>query len=220
MYSTCLFCHASLGANAEIESFPVGRRLAFDEAKGRLWVVCGKCARWNLTPLEERWEAIEECERHFRRMRARVQTDNIGLAKLKEGLELVRIGQPLRPEFAAWRYGRQFEMRRRRAMAMAGVGAVAAGAVGVAAAPVAGPIVLAGLIFLTVVPGITSLASAPVPVITYTLLPSVTGDGDDMFCFRILTLPPPKGRFQSTSPLVLSMAQRNRLSPSATLTKT
>lgn len=30
MYSACLFCHASLGANAAIEHFPVGRRLAFD----------------------------------------------------------------------------------------------------------------------------------------------------------------------------------------------
>ena len=162
MYSTCLFCHASLGANAEIESFPVGRRLAYDSAKGRLWAVCPKCARWNLTPLEERWEAIEECERHFRRTRARIQTDNIGLAKLKEGLELVRIGQPRRPEFAAWRYGRQFEMRRRRAMAVAGASAVAGGVAAVAAAPIAGPVLLAGLIFLTIVPGLTSLASAPV----------------------------------------------------------
>ena len=34
---------------------PVGRRLAFDPAKGRLWVVCRSCERWNLTPLEERW---------------------------------------------------------------------------------------------------------------------------------------------------------------------
>ncbi len=49
-----------------IEHFPVGRRLAFDAAKGRLWVVCHHCGRWNLSPLEERWEAIEECERLFR----------------------------------------------------------------------------------------------------------------------------------------------------------
>ena len=26
MYSTCLFCHASLGANEAVERFPVGRR--------------------------------------------------------------------------------------------------------------------------------------------------------------------------------------------------
>ena len=29
MYSTCLFCHAQLGANEVVEHFPVGRRLAF-----------------------------------------------------------------------------------------------------------------------------------------------------------------------------------------------
>ncbi|MDH3570746.1 MAG: hypothetical protein OER89_11260, partial [Gemmatimonadota bacterium] len=85
----------------------MGRRLAFDPTKGRLWVVCRKCERWNLTPLEERWEAFEECERLFRATRIRASTDNIGIAKLKEGLELVRIGEPLRPEFAAWRYGDQ-----------------------------------------------------------------------------------------------------------------
>ena len=81
MYSTCLFCHASLGGNAEIESFPIGRRLAFDEGKGRLWAVCLKCQRWNLSPLEERWEAIEQCERAFRATFVRVSTDNVGLER-------------------------------------------------------------------------------------------------------------------------------------------
>jgi hypothetical protein len=126
MYSTCLFCHADLGANEVIEHFPVGRRLSFDAAKGRLWVVCRKCERWNLTPIEERWEAIEECERLFRDTRLRVSTDNIGLARAAEGLELVRIGSPLRPEMAAWRYGDQFGRRRRRHLlwTSAGIGAV------------------------------------------------------------------------------------------------
>lgn len=116
MYSTCRFCKSSLGANEAIERFPVGRRLAFDAAKGRLWVVCRKCERWNLSPLEERWEAIEECERSYRGTKLRTSTDQIGLARLAEGLELVRVGKPLRPEFAAWRYGDQFGARRRRAL--------------------------------------------------------------------------------------------------------
>jgi hypothetical protein len=114
MYRTCLFCSSDLGRNEAVEQFPIGRRLAFDAAKGRLWVVCRRCERWNLTPLEERWEAIEECERAFRATRLRVSTDEIGLARLKEGLELVRIGDPQRPEMAAWRYGDQFGRRRRR----------------------------------------------------------------------------------------------------------
>src|SRR5688572_5250856 len=114
MYRTCLFCSSELGSNEAVEHFPVGRRLAFDAAKGRLWVVCRKCERWNLTPLEERWEAIEECERSFRETKLRVSTDQIGLARLGEGLELVRIGKPQRPEFASWRYGDQFGRRRRK----------------------------------------------------------------------------------------------------------
>jgi hypothetical protein len=129
MYSTCLFCHADLGANEVIEHFPIGRRLAYDAAKGRLWVVCRACERWNLTPLEERWEAIEECERLFRDTRLRVSTDNIGLARVRDGLELVRIGEPQRPEFAAWRYGDQFGRRRRQRILRVGLGLGAAGAV-------------------------------------------------------------------------------------------
>jgi len=122
MYSTCLFCSEQLGTNDVIEHFPVGRRLAFDAARGRLWVVCRKCERWNLTPLEERWEAIEECERAFRATRLRVSSDQIGLARVAEGLELVRIGSPKRPEMAAWRYGDQFGRRMRRYMLWSGAG--------------------------------------------------------------------------------------------------
>lgn len=133
MFTTCLFCNRPLEANEVIEHFPVGRRLAFDAAKGRLWVVCRKCERWNLTPLHERWEAIEECERSFRGTRLRMSTDNIGLAKLKEGLELVRIGEPMRPEFAAWRYGDQFGRRRKRAIIWTVAGSAAVGAVAVGA---------------------------------------------------------------------------------------
>ena len=126
MYSTCIFCHSNLGANEAIEHFPVGRRLAFDAVRGRLWVVCRACERWNLTPLEERWEAIEECERLFSSTRLRVSTDNIGLARIREGLELVRVGTPLRPEMAAWRYGDQFGRRRRKHLMLTGAGVAAA----------------------------------------------------------------------------------------------
>ena len=121
MYSTCLFCHSPLGANETIERFPVGRRLAFDAAKGRLWVVCTRCTRWNLTPLEERWEAIEECERAFRDTKLRVSTDNIGMARLREGLELIRVGRALRPEIVVWRYGAANQARRRRSLVVSAV---------------------------------------------------------------------------------------------------
>jgi hypothetical protein len=113
VFSTCLFCHAALGANDSIEHFPVGKRLAFDGERGRLWAVCPRCARWNLAPIEERWEALEECEMAYRAATKRVSTDNIALARLKDGTDLVRIGQPLLPEFAAWRYTHTFLRRAR-----------------------------------------------------------------------------------------------------------
>ena len=124
MYSTCMFCNRSLGTNQVVETFPVGRRLAFDARRGRLWVVCGACERWNLSPIEERWEAVETLEGIFGGTRVRVSSENVGLARHPEGLELVRIGEPLRPEFAAWRYGDQFGRRRRKSI-LYGVGGAA-----------------------------------------------------------------------------------------------
>ena len=129
MYSTCIFCNSSLSANEVIAHFPIGRRLAFDPDKGRLWVVCGKCERWNLSPLDERWEAIEECERAFRDTKTRASTANVGFARVTEGLELVRIGSPQRPEMAAWRYGDQLGRRRRRYYTNAGLGIATAGGI-------------------------------------------------------------------------------------------
>src|SRR6478735_8718280 len=125
MYATCLFCNGDLGRNEVIETFPVGRRLAFDAAKGRLWVVCRRCSRWNLTPLEERWEAIEACERLYRDTRKRVATDEIGLAKARDGLALVRIGRPVFPEYAGWRYGTRFGRRHHWNVALESTGAAA-----------------------------------------------------------------------------------------------
>jgi hypothetical protein len=105
MYTACLFCHAELGANHRLPTFPVGRRIAFDPKIGRLWVICPQCNRWNLTPLEERWEAIDAAERMFRGTRLRMSTDNIGLAQFRGTFDLVRIGPALLPEIASWRYG-------------------------------------------------------------------------------------------------------------------
>jgi hypothetical protein len=152
MYTACIFCHAALGANDRIEHFPIGRRLAFDSAKGRLWVICPKCAQWNLTPIEERWEAVEDCERAYRSVRTRVSTSQIGLARLPDGLDLIRVGAPLRPEFAAWRFGDQLGLRRRHGLLRflggstlaAGTAASAASAAGVVALGMLGPGLIVG----------------------------------------------------------------------------
>ncbi len=143
MYTTCIFCKKPLPSNEVVEEFPVGRRLAFDPAKGRLWVVCRRCRRWNLTPLEERWEAIETCERIFRDTPMRASTDNIGIARHREGLDLVRIGEPPRGEFAAWRYGTRFGIRRWRNLLGGIAGGVAGGMLGPISVPIVGTLAFA-----------------------------------------------------------------------------
>jgi hypothetical protein len=124
MYSTCLFCSASLGRNEAIEAFSVGRTVAFDAWRGRLWAVCRRCGRWNLAPLEERWESVEAADRLFTDTRTRVHSENIGLARLPDGTRLIRVGEALPGELAAWRYGSQLISRRRRNLAFTGLAVV------------------------------------------------------------------------------------------------
>ncbi len=128
MLRSCLYCHAPFSANDALEHFPVGPRLAFDPARGRLWVVCRLCGRWNLAPIEERWEALEELERLVRdRARLLIQTDNIGLLRAGE-LELVRVGRAELREEAWWRYGRILARRRVVSWVIGGVQVAAAAA--------------------------------------------------------------------------------------------
>jgi hypothetical protein len=113
MYRNCIFCTTDLGANDAIEDFPVGRTLAFDPSKGRLWAICPRCQRWNLAPILERWEAVESAEKRFRGTTLRVHAQNVGLARLPGGTRLVRVGEALPNEIAAWRYGGELRRRRR-----------------------------------------------------------------------------------------------------------
>lgn len=168
MYATCLFCQRNLGANDRIEHFQTGRKFAFDGAKGRLWVICPACGQWNLTPLEERWEAIEECEKLFRTTPRRASTSEIVLATVPESIDLVRVGRPLRPEFAAWRYGERLIARRRKA-AWVGAGLTAAGGVGAtgfaaAMAGMGGAMAMVPL-FLAMAALKMSVATSPIPML-------------------------------------------------------
>ena len=111
MHSHCLACHKPFPANDVLERFSVGRRVAYDPARGRLWAVCPSCARWTLAPIEERWEALEDLER-LTRDRAKLlgETDNIAL--LRSGpLEIVRVGRAGLREESWWRYGEEFSAR-------------------------------------------------------------------------------------------------------------
>ncbi|HEU0055169.1 MAG TPA: hypothetical protein VFQ39_18410, partial [Longimicrobium sp.] len=148
MYRTCIYCSGDLGRNEVVEPFPVGTKLAFDAAKGRLWAVCPRCLRWNLAPIEERWEAVEAAERLFVDARLRVQSENVGLARLPDGTRLIRVGAALKGELAAWRYGDQL-VRRRRQYLIVGAAAAAAGIA-----------VVGGAIALTASAGMTSVFNA------------------------------------------------------------
>src|SRR5688500_5957899 len=101
MYRTCIFFSAGRGSNESMEAFRVCRGIAFDAARGRCWAVCPRCSHWNLAPIEERWEAVEGAEKHFRDARLRAQSENVGLARLPDGTRLVRVGQALPGELAA-----------------------------------------------------------------------------------------------------------------------
>ena len=108
----------------------MGRRVAYDPGRGRLWVICSTCKRWSLTPMEDRWEALEELEKLTTdKARLLSQTDNIAL--LREGpLEVVRVGKAQLTEEAWWRYGRELAARRQnyKKLSLAGTaGAVVLG---------------------------------------------------------------------------------------------
>jgi len=117
MFHTCVFCGSALPGNERLEHFPVGRRVAYDPERGRLWAVCGACGRWNLAPFEERWEALEELERLAAGgARTLARTDNVALLTAP-GLDLVRVGPARLAEESWWRYGRDL-LRRRRSAAL------------------------------------------------------------------------------------------------------
>src|SRR5690606_27923817 len=81
--------------------------------------VCRGCARWNLSPVEERWEAIEAADRVFTDSRVRPATEHLGLVKLPEGLDLIRVGNAPRLELTGWRYGSHIRRRRIQQYALA-----------------------------------------------------------------------------------------------------
>ena len=129
MYTRCLVCSTPFEPNEALAHIPLGTRLAFDPARGRLWAICRTCKRWSLAPIEERWETLEELERLTRdSARLLSQTDNIAL--LRSGnLDIVRVGKANLTEEAWWRYGRELTSRRDRYKRLSLAGSLAAGAV-------------------------------------------------------------------------------------------
>ena len=115
----------------------MGRRLAFDEWKGRLWVVCPRCSRWNLTPFDDRLERIEALARAASLGRIAASTDQVALIRW-ERYDFVRVGKPPRVELATWRYGERLRNRQRERMKVVVPLTVAAIGLGIAANVAAG----------------------------------------------------------------------------------
>jgi len=112
MYATCGFCAGSLGGDGGASGLGVGRRFAYDGHRSRVWVICGKCGRWNLTPFDSREETITALERMAEGGRVAATSEQVALIRVG-AFDVVRVGRPRRPEYASWRYGERVKARER-----------------------------------------------------------------------------------------------------------
>ena len=137
MFSSCAFCNAAFDGDGGPSGLGVGRRIAFDEWKGRLWVVCPRCSRWNLTPFDDRLERIEVVARTASQGRIAASTEQVALIRW-ERYDFVRVGKPPRVELATWRYGERLRNRQRERMKVVVPLTIAAIGLGIAANVAAG----------------------------------------------------------------------------------
>src|SRR6185295_19199752 len=137
MFSSCAFCTAAFDGDGGPSGLGVGRRIAFDEWKGRLWVVCPRCSRWNLTPFDDRLEQIEAVARAASQGRIAASTQQVALIRW-ERYDFVRVGRPPRVELATWRYGERLRNRQRERLKVVVPLTIAAIGLGVAANVAAG----------------------------------------------------------------------------------
>ncbi len=115
MFHTCAFCSGALGGDGGASGLDVGRRFAFDGWKSRAWVICQRCGRWNLTPLDDRLDAVDALERMAAAGRVAATSDQVALIRLGS-YDVVRVGKPPRVEMATWRYGERMKARQRERM--------------------------------------------------------------------------------------------------------
>jgi hypothetical protein len=120
--ATCWFCNKALPKNDVLELYPYGRRVAYDAATQRYWVVCLGCGKWCLTTMEDdqRAETIGVLERWWSDSRTRYSTGGIGLGEHPSGMSVVRIGESNWKEFAHWRHEAALRRRYKRTWALNG----------------------------------------------------------------------------------------------------
>jgi hypothetical protein len=105
LYPRCIFCGGEFADNPLFGRVPPGSQLAYDPARGRLWSVCTRCRRWNLIPIEERFDAIDALERAVRDAAVPLAaTAAVSLHRLGT-LSILRVGPAPLVERVAWRYG-------------------------------------------------------------------------------------------------------------------
>jgi len=112
MFRTCAFCSGALGGDGGSTGLAVGRRFAFDGWKSRALVVCQRCGRWNLTPVDTRLETVAALERLAAPGRVAATTEQVALVRCG-AYDVVRVGKPPRTEMAGWRYGERLKARER-----------------------------------------------------------------------------------------------------------
>src|SRR4051812_38275609 len=112
MFTTCGFCAGSLGGDGGPSALGVGRRFAFDIHRSRAWVICAKCARWNLTPFDTREATIGALEAMAAGGRIAATSGQAPLTRASS-YDVGRVGKPRRPEYATWRYGERVKARDR-----------------------------------------------------------------------------------------------------------
>jgi len=112
MYQTCAFCSGALGGDGGASGLAVGRRFAYDGWKSRAWVICQRCGRWNLTPVDTRLDTVAALEQMAAGGRVAATTDQVALVRVGP-CDVVRVGKPQRIELAGWRYGERLKARER-----------------------------------------------------------------------------------------------------------
>jgi hypothetical protein len=112
MYQTCAFCSGALGGDGGDSGLAIGRRFAYDGWRSRAWVICQRCGRWNLTPVDTRLDTVAALERMADAGRVAATTDQVALIRLG-AYDVVRVGKPRRVELAGWRYGERLKARER-----------------------------------------------------------------------------------------------------------
>jgi len=112
MFQTCAFCSGALGGDGAASGLSVGRRFAYDGWRSRAWVICQRCGRWNLTPVDTRLDTVAALERMAAAGRVAATTDQVALIRLGS-CDVVRVGKPRRVELAGWRYGERLKARER-----------------------------------------------------------------------------------------------------------